>query len=68
MIRLEYDVPTNGVRVSFVIRDDALTVVNTDGLMGLNFGKDSIKEAPETIHNLTRVRAFIDATIKQLEE
>jgi hypothetical protein len=70
MIRLEYDVPTNGVRVSFVVRDDVLTEARMDGVGGFEhlLSVKDTKKAPETIHNLTYVRELLDAAIEQLEK
>lgn len=64
MIRFEYDVPTSGVRVSFVLRGEALIDPSVGGFEGLADAGDT-KAAPETIYNLKRVRKLLNAVIKR---
>ena len=62
MIRFEYDVPTNGVRVSFVIRDGCegfpdLPTLFTDLKNG---NKDSTMTCPDTPDNLEAIKQLVD--------
>jgi hypothetical protein len=59
MIRLEYDVPTAGVRVSFVLKDGEsskpITCAPPSG--GRNVG--DAKQYPQTLENLEWVAALL---------
>jgi hypothetical protein len=61
MIRFEYDVPTSGVRVSFVIRDSGhfpdLTTLFTDLKHG---NKNSTTTCPDTPDNLEAIKQLVD--------
>jgi hypothetical protein len=66
MIALEYDVPTSGVRVSFVLQDKDMAKMEGwkfEDLMFLTVGQ----WCPQTKHNLRTLRAMLDAILEEEE-
>jgi hypothetical protein len=61
MIHLEYDVPTAGVRVSFVVYDEAFACPAP--FVGVSNVGDQ-KHIPQTRKNLTVVSALLEAAIE----
>jgi hypothetical protein len=60
MIRLEYDVPTSGVRVSFVIRDGLKGIPDLPTLFtDLESGNGSWT-CPDTPDNLEAIKQLVD--------
>ena len=64
MIILEYDVPTAGTRVSFVLKDAAMSCTPTKQPHGM-FDIGDKRGLPDTLTNLLWCRELLNAAIKQ---
>jgi hypothetical protein len=66
MIHLEYDVPTAGVRVSFVVRDETLPCAYPGEFEGVrNVG--GTKHLPQNQHNLAIVSVLLEAAVLETQ-
>jgi hypothetical protein len=60
MIRLEYDVPTNGTRVSFIIRDSGDFPDVEKLFTDVKWPGDGTLTCPDTPDNLEAIKQLID--------
>ena len=66
MIKLKYDVPTAGIRVSFILRDGQSASLNFNGLFDshrIDSSKDEFL-AKQNVETLSILRAMIDQIIE----
>jgi hypothetical protein len=69
IIKMNYDVPTAGTRISFVVVDGACSKPpGFQEFHGMTHPEPSHAQVPQTVHNLLLLRQMIDNAIEEQQE